>query len=199
MRNGRRRGIAILSLVLLVACVLSVLGMMGAARESAARIVVAEAQARELLEQAGRSAVEEAAALVETTVPPVPAPVPGQEREASQEPALPAQAALGVTAAEFGPLGVSVEPARLRWSPWIRQEAPGPDGTTLVREIAVFEAKVTLTAKAAGRRVGRVLTVRRYASLETSPASTDGSPGNPVDRVAVKVAGTDLLLSMEDR
>ena len=167
MKYPNRRGVLMIPCVVALAALTLFLGLAGAVPVSASRRVLELGSARRMLELATASALEEACAQIEEYLPPVAYSTPGRLRSPGLETGtFPFTCQLRVTPADFAPEGIKLDPVRVQWSGFQRQERLDKQGRARDREIAIVQLEVGLQATTRNGTVKRWVTVRRYVGLQ---------------------------------
>lgn len=177
-----RRDGAVMAAVLCMGTLMSVFAGIGFVQVRATGALTERVRAQTLIEDLGRSAIEEACAALEGTLEP-PALGAG-ERDLGSTLAWPSRLEVPETMTEAKPGGATVSPVSVRSSAWVLQRVTPAPGFELASEVGVIE--LTVRVKAGGAE--RAVVARRYASTVRRHGE---------QRLRVRIASEDLYLATE--
>lgn len=178
----RRRDGAVMAAVLALGALMSVFAGVGFVQMRATGALTERVRAHVLIEDLGRSAIEEACAALEDTLePPALGPAP---RDLATVLAWPGRLEVPETSTEAKAAGASVSPVSVRSSAWVLERTSPAPGIEIASEIGVLELAVRI--KASGTE--RAVVARRYASTTRRHRE---------NRLRVRIAPEDLYLATE--
>lgn len=168
--------------VLCMGALMSVFAGVGFVQVRATGALTERVRTHTLIEDLGRSAIEEACAALEDSLEP-PALGAG-ERDLGAALSWPTRLEAPETMTEAKQAGAVVSPVSVRSSKWVLERVTPAPGLDLAREIGVIE--LTVRVKAGGTE--RAVVARRYASTVRRHGEA---------RLRVRIAAEDLYLATE--
>lgn len=177
-----RRG-SVMAAVLGMGVLLSVFGSLGFVQVRATRSIAERVRAQIQIDDLGRSAVEEACAVLEETLEP-PLVDQATTRDLARVIRWPATVAVPAAQADGRAAGAIVAAVSVRTSGWVFERVTPAPGFEIAREIGVVE----LSVKVRCGQHERTVFVRRYASTIRRPGES---------RLRVRIASEDLYLGVE--
>lgn len=165
MYRARRHGIVTISLVLSVLGLVFLMALSGYFQVSSSRASLERIYGRRELEIVMNSAVEEICARLEGLPRCRKIPLPSAVRDLRDTVSLPSSARAPLAESDAKEQGVELGEVRLRSSSWKCEIDPDSAGNAMVRERALLEFTVPLTANVGSTRLKQTFTVARYAEM----------------------------------
>lgn len=182
---GGRRGMTIVCVMGFLG-VLTLAGTTGLVQRSAARRAQEWSHAHRVLEAATDSALEEACARIEASLPDVPQP--SGIRDLAAFVRWPITAEPEQTRRVLAPDGGRVGRVSASSSPWVYESIAEPGRGRWVREVGVIELETSVEVSGAGAVLKRRVTARRYAWTAMAPSGA----------LRVQIGTRNLLLEVKD-
>jgi hypothetical protein len=163
----RRRAFVVVSAALGLAALILVLAFSGSFQSTTSRRLIEKIQRRRVMDLAAASALEEACARLEASLPAVPLAAP-----AGEEPAIRWPAAVEPLAARrlFGGDGLAVSPVAVKSSEWRTYRNERREGERLVVILGILELRLRITSQFLGVKQVYDRMVRRYAYADLDPS-----------------------------
>ncbi|MBI4862146.1 MAG: hypothetical protein HY815_18100 [Candidatus Riflebacteria bacterium] len=177
--------------------VLVVLGIAAATQVSSTRLTLERAFARRVAEQAALSAIEEACARLEESLPRIAPAAAGERRDLGAALCWPDGRRLTastvvepeVTRSAMDPGQIEVGAVEAVSSPWQIVCDELADGSTAITEAGVLQLTAKIVVKAAPGPVRRKVTVRRYIRA---------APESPGSDLTIRILAHDVATVVEE-
>lgn len=188
MDRTRRPGMVTVSLVMSVVLLIFLMAFSGYWQVSSSRASLERIYGRRELEIVTNSAVEEICARLEGLPRCRRVPLPTAERDLRGTVNLPLSARAPLAESDAKEQGVELGEVGLRSSSWKCEINPDTPGTAMVRERALLEFTVPLTANVGSTRLKQRITVARYAEM---------SPDMGASEARLRFQHNNLLVRLE--